>query len=196
MDITVVIPAHPARIANGMLSRAIKSVGGQTLCAAALLVEIDLHKEGAAVTRNRGLQKVTTPWVAFLDSDDEFKPEHLETLASTATDTGGDYIYSWYEPVGFGSDPLPYFGRPFRPEDPTQTTITTLVRTDLAKQAGFVKVPDGLMIHGQKHGEDFQFTLDMLDLGATIIHVPARTWMWHAHGYNTSGEPTKGDAIL
>jgi hypothetical protein len=33
---------------------------------------------GAPGARNRGLEEVTTPWVAFLDDDDVFLPGHLE----------------------------------------------------------------------------------------------------------------------
>src|SRR3954469_14078694 len=105
-----------------MTKRAVGSVLGQTLPASGLIVEVDLNREGAAVIRNRGLQRVTTPWVAFLDSDDQLKSQHLETLLRGAEETGADYVYSWYEPIGFSRDPLPHFGKVFDPEHPTQTT--------------------------------------------------------------------------
>jgi hypothetical protein len=192
--VTVVIPTHPARVRNGMTKRAVGSVLGQTLPAAAVVVEQDLERAGAAVTRDRGLRKVTTEWVAFLDSDDQLKPSHLAELMRCAADTGADYVYSWYEPVGFGADPLPHFGKVFDPERPTQTTITVLVRTELAQAVGFREPPPGALIGGERYGEDFQFTVECLGLGARIVHLPKRTWIWNCHGLNTSGQPGRGDA--
>jgi len=177
-----------------MTRRAVSSVLGQTITPSGLIVEIDTARTGAATTRNKGLQKVTSEWVAFLDSDDQLKPKHLETLLHGAQATGADYVFSWYEPVGFGSDPLPHFGKEFDPENPHQTTITTLVRTELAQQVGFKEPPPGKLIHGQRYGEDFLFTVECVAAGAKVVHIPERTWIWNYHGYNTSGLPTRGDA--
>lgn len=194
MDVTVVIPTHPARLNNGMTKRAFGSALMQGLTPSGIIVEVDKYREGAAVTRNRGLQKVQTEWVAFLDSDDQMKKNHLETLAHGAQTTGADYLYTWYDPIGFRYDPLPHFGKVFDPEHPTQTTITTLVRTELAQEVGFRNVEPGKLIDGQRFGEDFQFTVECIAAGAKIVHIPQRTWLWNAHGSNTSGLPTHGDA--
>lgn len=192
--ITVVIPTHPARIRNGMTKRALGSVLGQTLPAAAVIVEQDLDRAGAAATRDRGLRKVTTEWTAFLDSDDQLKPNHLAELMACANTANADYVYAWYEPVGFGSDPLPHFGKPFDPANPTQTTITILARTELAQAVGFREPPPGATIGGERYGEDFQFTIECIAAGAHIVHHPKRTWLWNYHGRNTSGQPNRGDA--
>lgn len=194
MDISVVIPTHPARVKNGMTKRAMGSVLGQTHPAASIIVENDIHKRGAPFTRNAGLQKVTTPWVAFLDSDDQFLSNHLEVLVEGALKHDADYVFSWFVPNGFGSDPLGHFGKTWDPDNPTQTTITTLVRTEIAQAVGFYEPPKDKLIHGQRYGEDFQFTLECRDAGAKIVHIPARTWIWNFHGMNTSGLPSNGDA--
>lgn len=194
MEVTVVIPTHPARVSNGMTKRAFGSALLQSHAPSGIIVEQDLKRAGAAVTRNAGLQKVTTEWVAFLDSDDQMKKHHLATLVRGALETGADYIYSWYDAIGFNHDPLPHFGKVFNPEKPTQTTITTLVRTELAQEVGFRDVPPGKLIDGQRYGEDFQFTVECIGKGANIVHIPERTWLWNAHGANTSGLPTQGDA--
>ncbi|MEU1787125.1 glycosyltransferase [Streptomyces sparsogenes] len=192
--ITVVIPTHPARVRNGMTKRAIGSVLGQTLPATSIVVEHDLTRAGAPATRDRGLRKVTTEWTAFLDSDDQLKPIHLERLMDCAVESGADYVYAWYEAVGFGADPLPHFGRRFDPERPTQTTITILVRTELAQAVGFRQPPEGALINGERYGEDFQFTVECVKAGARIEHLPERTWLWNCHGANTSGRADRGDA--
>src|SRR5688572_24216987 len=96
-DITVIVAAHPARLRSGLFSRALASVAAQTLPPAAVAVAVDLSRAGAAPTRQRALDMVQTPWVAVIDSDDVWMPNHLYTLMQTAKDTGADFVYSGFE---------------------------------------------------------------------------------------------------
>lgn len=198
--ITVAVPAHPARLANGMLHRALGSVAVQKLPPAAVSVAVDLAGDGAPATRQRALDAVSTPWTAFLDSDDQLRPGHLKALLECALETGADYVYSWYHIIDklgriwTGKDVLPHFRKEFDPNNPTQTTITVLVRTDLAKSIGFRRPPEGATINGERYGEDFQFTVECAKAGAKIVHLPVRTWYWYHHGANTSGQANQGDA--
>lgn len=186
--VTVVVPYHAARARNGMLTRATLSVTRQTSPARLITVE-DTRREGAALTRQRGLEQVRTEWTAFLDSDDELDRDHLEHLLACAADTGADYVYPWFRVVG-GTDPFPmFYGKPFDPTAPNCTTITVLVRTELAKHVGFTRDPNVAV-----SGEDFQFTLGCLAVGAKIVHLPRRSWTWHHGSQNTSGLPDRGDA--
>jgi len=200
MEIDVVIPAHPARVRSGMLARAMRSVHEQTLSAKRVVVAVDTQGAGAWATRDRALQETTAPWVAFLDSDDAMMPEHLAVLAEAAVDLGADYVFSYYQVRDAAGrdvdvDPLGHFGRVFDPADPHQTTITTLVRGDLAREVGFRQPPANALVGGQRYGEDFQFTLECVAAGATVLHVPQRTWWWYHHGLNSSGLPGRGDAV-
>lgn len=191
--ITVVIPSIPPRAE--MLKRAVRSVRSQTM-PAQVIVEIDHEGYGAAITRQHGLERVDTPWVAFLDDDDEFLPEHLESCYKFALETGADYVYPWYTVIHrmgrAGRDPMPwFFGKPWDNDQPHQTTITTLVKTELAQKVGFQDGPGpdpngGRVIVG---GEDYRFTLGCMFDGAKIMHLAQRTWLWHHHGKNTSGLP-------
>jgi hypothetical protein len=200
--ITAVIPTHPARTANGMLNRALLSIHEQLLPATDFVVELDRAGAGAAATRQAGLERVRSPWTAFLDSDDWWYPEHLAVLAQAAHETVADYVFSYYsvfdawEAMRPDVDPLGLFGVPFDPERPHQTTITILVRTELARAVGFQPQPIGKLIPGTKlrHGEDYEFTLGCVRLGAKIVHVPRRTWAWRHHGLNTGGVAGLGDA--
>lgn len=186
--VTVVVPYHPARVKNGMLARAVASIQRQTLPHELITVE-DTERQGAAATRQRGLDQVATEWTAFLDSDDELDPDHIEQLLACAKETSADYVYPWFRVVG-GTDPFPmFYGKPFDPAAPNSTTITILVRTELAKQVGFTRDPNV-----QVSGEDFQFTLDCIAAGAKIVHLPRRSWTWHHHGRNSAGLPDRGDA--
>jgi len=187
-QVTVVVPYHAARATNGMLQRAVTSVNAQTLPHQLLTVE-DTQRQGAAATRQRGLDQVTTEWTAFIDSDDELDPTHLAQLLACAEETGADYVYPWFRVVG-GTDPFPmFFGRPWDNAHPHSTTITILVRTELAQAIGFVPKPAA-----QVSGEDYLFTLRCVTAGAKIVHLPRRSWTWHHHGKNSAGLPGRGDA--
>ena len=187
-EVTVVTPFHEQRRANGMLERAARSVRAQTVPVEHILAE-DIHHLGAAITRAHGLALVETEWTAFLDSDDEMDPDHIEHLLSCAEETKADYVYPWFRVVG-GTDPFPmFYGKPFDPTAPNSTTITILVRTELAKSVGFAADPTV-----QVAGEDFLFTKGCIAAGAKIVHLPRRSWTWHHGPQNTSGLPTRGDA--
>ncbi|MER7814557.1 glycosyltransferase [Streptomyces sp. NPDC096153] len=199
-EISVVIPAHPHRVRNGMLDRAIRSVRTQQLKAADIIVTVDDGGEGAPATRQHGLEQVKTPWVAFLDSDDWFYPEHLKVLAAGSRVWKADYVFSYYMVHRADgtpwpeNDPLGHFGKTWNPAAPHQTTITTLVRTELAQQVGFHQPPEDSVVGGHRGGEDWHFTIGCRDAGARIVHIPRRTWAWIHHGLNSSGIPGRGDA--
>lgn len=189
-DITVVIPTIPGR--EQMLSRAVESAARQSLTPAAIVVEADETGTGAAATRNRALQRVTTPWVAFLDDDDELDSEHLLTLAQAQAETAADVIWPWFRVEG-GGDPFPqHRGRQWDPQDPHIFPITVLARTDLLRQVGWFTegeriAPDGRVVSG----EDWRLWCALSDAGARFHHVDATTWTWRHHGRNTSGRPER-----
>lgn len=189
--ITVVVPSIPIR--PHLLGRALESIERQEMQPHEVIVEMDDGRTGAAATRQRGLEKVTTEWVAFLDDDDEFMTHHLSSLHAAALEQEADYVYSWYEVVG-GIDPMSqFFCLPWDNEQPHQTTITTLVRTDLAQSIGFGGSPEpdpnggGILVGG----EDYRFTLGCMAAGAKIWHLGVKTWYWHHDSGNTSGLPTR-----
>lgn len=213
--IAVVIPAHPARARNGLLRAAVESVWAQTQPPDELIVEIDNDKTGAPPTRQRALNKVTADWVAFLDSDDMFLPRHLELCLRHAADEDADLVYPWFKILqqhadgrerliewdgmkGDGVFPPSHFTDEFDPANPVETTITVLVRTELAKQVGFQPLDRGEI----NTGEDYYFVLGCLRAGARIKHLKRFTWIWRHHWLsekvmgNTSGHAGRGDAAM
>jgi hypothetical protein len=189
-----------------MLDIALWSIRQQTYSGLQVVLAEDAYGQGAAVTRQAGLDMVDDPWVAFLDSDDWLYPDHVECLIGAALANGADYAFSYFTPHdqwegarGPELDPLRLFGHRFDPAAPTQTTSTVLVRTELAKSVGFRTQPEGRTIPGKPHlryGEDFDFTVRCAESGARIVHVPRRTWAWRIGHHNTSGQPGHGDAVL
>lgn len=207
--IAVCIPAHPARARNGMLDEALRSVWAQTLLPDAVHVAMDTTRAGAPATRQRALDAASTDWVSFLDSDDLLLPQHLEHLLAHALETQADMTYGWFKLVQQLADgrridhgdhdpvfPPGHFLNPFDPENPIETTITILVRRELAQQVGMRALDRGQI----NTGEDRAFVMDLLATGAKITHLTERTWVWRHHQLpdgspgNASGLPTKGDA--
>lgn len=177
MSITVVIPTIEGRFES--LQRAIRSAKAQTLPPADVVVALDEHRVGAAATRNRALQHITTEWVAFLDDDDELLPNHLRACARFARLSGVDVVYPGYVT---DDDPIGCFGLEF---DATLLRrrnfipVTTLCRTAAVKAAG------GFQDHPDENGdpcEDWGLWLAMVDAGFTFAHLPQRTWIWHVNG--------------
>jgi len=182
-SVGVAIPSIPPR--SELLLRAVRSVSDQTYPVSQLSISIDHERLGAAGNRQRALDGLATDWVAFLDDDDAFMPEHVQKLMHFARDTGADYVFSWFEVVQ-GADPFPqHFGKKYDVTNPHHTTITVMVRTELAQEVGFFQPPDGDGAGGS--GEDWNFTLRCIEAGARIEHLPERTWYWFHNSGNTSG---------
>lgn len=51
---------------------------------------------GLGAARNAGLALVTTPFVGFLDADDEFTPSALDRMIGTLEHTGSDFVIGAY----------------------------------------------------------------------------------------------------
>jgi glycosyltransferase involved in cell wall biosynthesis len=195
----MVMPTHPARWKTTM-RRALRSVVNQAMPVAAMSIVNDLRGEGAGPTRDRALAGAQTKWVAFLDSDDEWHPDHVLALVTHARDTGADVIYSACRVIHTQLGEIPSshpaweeWGRPGQPFDAdllrkrSYLPVTSLVRTELAQKTSFVP-PDG------SHYDDWGFYLGLLDLGATFIHVPRVTWTWHHGPHNSGGVAGRGDS--
>jgi hypothetical protein len=109
--------------------------------------------------------------------------------------TDAVYAYSWFD----GNNPFPgHRGKIMNLDNPHHTTMTVLVRTDIAQAAGFLQ-PDGPM-HQEWSGEDWQFELRCLEeirkrwgreAGAYVVGTPEVTWHYRVHGRNTSGLPSR-----
>lgn len=193
-DITVVTPAIPPRTyPGGLLEQAVISVRDQQLKpAGGHIVVLDVDKAGAATTRQRALDGVRTEWVAFLDDDDVFHPHHLMLLHEMATQAEADYAYSWFD----GNNPFPgHRGKQLDIYSPHHTTMTVMVKTEIAQRAGFLQ-PDGPM-HQDWSGEDWQFEVRCIeairakygdDVAPTkFIGSATVSWTYRVHGRNTSG---------
>lgn len=183
--VTVLIPSIPPR--KQMLNRAIVSVLNQLRPPDAIHVEIDHHRLGSAANRNQAMATVDTDWIAFLDDDDEFLPQHLLVLLQNCDNA--DVIYTGCTVLGPRGEDLGEneewgrFGKPFDGlllRKRSYLPVTCLVRTKLAQKSSFRAPADS-------NYDDWGFFLGLLDLAAHFKHVPQKTWIWHHTGHNTSG---------
>lgn len=119
--VSVIMPAYNA---GPFIEEAIASVAAQTITDWELIVIDDCSPDntrqiiaglaekdarirllandvnmGVAKTRNRGMDLCRGRYVAFLDSDDYWKPRMLEKMIARAEETGADIIYCSYELV-------------------------------------------------------------------------------------------------
>lgn len=187
--VTVLTPTIPGR--EAMLRRALESVASQKRQPDNVIVMTDQDRAGAIETRNLGLERVRTEWVAFLDDDDELLPHHLRNCLAWAEKSGADVVYPGCRVFGPDGREMkrPWqagrFGKPFDPDllrKKSYIPVTSLVRTRLAKQVGGFSYPEG------SGYEDWGLYLKLLDAGAVFSHLPVITWFWHHHGDNTSGK--------
>jgi glycosyltransferase involved in cell wall biosynthesis len=105
--IVAIIPAYNRA---GTIVRAVESVLDQTVPAEDVLVVDDgstdatrtvlapfadririetIENSGAAVARNIGVERTSAPWIAFLDSDDYWLPDHLARVSAAIVATEG-----------------------------------------------------------------------------------------------------------
>ena len=122
--VTVIIPVGPNH--EAIVHEAVRSVQQQTVACDLLLVP-DKEGRGPAWARNQGLISARTPFVVFLDADDQLLPTFVEV--ALAHWQPGHYVYTqWHEDT---------YIRPFAGEVAlAEHLVTTLLSTDIALNAG------------------------------------------------------------
>lgn len=191
VTIGVLITSHGERTKNGMLSRCIQSVLDQERVPDQMVVAIDHGGVlGAAANKQAALNCITTDFCAVIDSDDWMLSEHIKTLEEAQELSNADLVYSWFLTEPPGNDPFPeyFFTDPWDHSFPRHTTTTIMGRTSIMKKIGYSADPNP---SSPQSDDDWRMTLGMVELGASIYHVPERTWVWNHHGKNTSGLPTR-----
>lgn len=210
MSIAVCIATIPPR--EALLERALTSVQMQTTRPDEIIVEVDEEATGAGPTRNRAWQRATSEWVAILDDDDEFMPEHLTVCLRTAKRERADLVYPWFKLLGWDQatkqrpDPLavPLMGQlrhplgvPFRREQELHLRkhafipATIFVKREFLEKVGGYPAPDTEEWHQYNGCEDWALLIRLLDAGAKFAHAPHRTWNCYTGDHSTAGAPWK-----
>jgi glycosyltransferase involved in cell wall biosynthesis len=204
LEVTLVIPTIPER--SLLLERAMRSAERQTHPFTKIIVEHAGPEDDAAITRQRGLGRVKTEWVTFLDDDDELEPSHLFWLTNTQQSTEADIVYTWFRPYE-NDEPVPErpgmlqlnghtaLGSPWSRMHKDELIagrwcfhLTALFRTQMLLDIGGFQAP------GRGKGmtylsEDLDIEQRLVEAGARVAHCPQRTWRWHWWDGRTMGQP-------
>jgi glycosyltransferase involved in cell wall biosynthesis len=210
LPVSVIIPAYNRR---ELVARALSSVTRQTALPAEVIVVDDASEDGTAeaaerfgarvirhgsnagtaAARNTGLSRAATPWVALLDSDDEWLPNHLQTL--WALRDGHVLVAGAAKIEGGARRRLSYHGPPdrdgLRLDSPAPLLFPgnvipasgAMLRRDLALELGGFRPPDGV--------EDLDLWVRMIERGSAFV-ASTVTVVYHVHGTQT----TKGVARM
>lgn len=149
----------------------------------------DNRERGAA--RNAGVAATSAPLVAFLDSDDEYLPGHLERLVAALTaDPAVGLAYREAELVG--PDGRVFHIAPQRPIDGA-ILIEAAIENRWALSSAMVRRSVLREVGGFDEGRDLSGAEDwelwVRCLGVTTVrHVPGATVRIHFHSGNTVGD--------
>jgi glycosyltransferase involved in cell wall biosynthesis len=193
-----------------MVRRALQSVAAQTVAPREVIVVDDCSTDatgavagelgarvvrhevnrGEGAARNTGLEHATQPWVALLDSDDEWLPEHLRTLWSLR----GDHVLVSTSCAGL--DPQSPARRVYGVPGPRPVRLRTsarlahpdncvppsaaLLRRDVALRAGAFDTT-------LQRCADLELWLRMLEHG-TGVAAPDVTAVYHLHPGQVSAD--------
>ncbi len=144
--VTFVIPCAPYHI--HLLPRALASLHAQTVPVDHVAI-FDADRRGAGWARNRGIERVKTEFLVFLDADDEVLPSYAErTLARWR----GKFVYTdWFQDEHIVRAPKCAWS------PKTHNTITALIPTEWALEAMFDETLTG--------NEDADFFMRMAQRG-------------------------------
>lgn len=206
LPISVVIPAHDR---ERLIARALRSVHAQVPARPAEIVVVDDcssdrtaavaaelgarvigHPEnrGAAAARNTGIDAAGSPWIALLDSDDEWLPHHLGTvwrhregrvLVAGAALAVGDHPDQVRYAGAVSDEPLE-LASPAQvvfPENPLPASGVLVRRDSVLSAGGF----DPSLCYA----EDFDLWLRVLEQGPGLA-LPTVVYRWNRHGGSKS----------
>lgn len=141
--------------------------------------------QGLPATRNTGIAKARGEWIALLDSDDIWAPDHLEKAISAARDSGADLVHS--SVMMFDSDT----GKDEKVRAPTPEAKAAfpqsvyLARYTIQPSASVFRRDICQKVGGFdpacRYVEDREFWLRLIRAGAKIRHVDAVTCRYRQH---------------
>jgi GT2 family glycosyltransferase len=206
LPVSVIIPTFNR---SDTLPRALASVQSQWPCAPAEIIVVDDHStdasgeiarrygarvirhernQGAAVARNTAVAAATQPWLAMLDSDDEWLPDHLHVLWRLRD---GHVLVSGASMACFDQpgQPPAYAGT-IRPRAHTLRSPAALIPVNPLSTSGVLVAREAVVAAGGYntelgYAEDWDLWLRVLERGTAVI-TPSVVCLYHLHAGSKS----------
>jgi glycosyltransferase involved in cell wall biosynthesis len=201
LPVSVVIPAYNR---ERLIERALRSVAAQRPARPAEVVVVDDastdqtaataermgarvvrlgRNGGAAAARNAGIEAASHPWIALLDSDDEWLPHLLASLWPLR----GDHVLVTGSSLNVGDDPAAdrIGGAPVRTPVVLRSPRALVFPHNFIASSGVIVRRDAILAAGGyrtdlRYAEDFDLWLRVLEAGTGLVS-PAVVAIYHVH---------------
>ncbi|MGI4893804.1 MAG: glycosyltransferase family 2 protein [Janthinobacterium lividum] len=206
-DVTVVMPAKDRET---LIGRALDSIDAQSVRPRETIVVDDgssddtagiARAHGASVirlnlsggsgpARNLGIEAAGTRWIAFLDSDDAWDPDHLERTLAALEDHGASFVMAASPGRSAGGVAGRIQGNSW-PRDVMLTPMALLAPGDLVCTSGTLVRRDALISAGLfrplRRAQDLDMWVRVLEQGSGIA-LSHPTVTYYLHGAQASND--------
>jgi glycosyltransferase involved in cell wall biosynthesis len=148
------------------------------------LVSVRLAKNGGgAVARNAGIVRAKGDYIAFLDSDDEWQPDHLRVLMRAAVRQLGDFVIAG-SALRIGKKPRVLPGRDYPERRSVAVKLQFVLSAALAFQTSTLLMPRETALrfmfdpHLRRH-QDWDLVFRMIKSGVAIVLLSDATTRYY-----------------